>query len=86
MKMAILSRVSSNLGFPTLELVEQRLGLRPDVQLGVVVDEEDEVGVVDEPLGGVVEGVFPVSLVATGLQDAGDLGEGGLEKTCHMPL
>ena len=77
MKMA----VSSNLGFPTLELVEQRLGLRPDVQLGVVVDEEDEVGVVDEPLGGVVEGVFPVALVAPRLQDAGDLGEGGLANT-----
>ena len=77
MKMA----VSSHLGFPTLELVEQRLGLRPDVQLGVVVDEEDEVGVVDEPLGGVVEGVLPVALVAPGLQDAGDLGEGGLANT-----
>jgi len=48
--------------------------------LGVVVDEEDEVGVVDEPLAGVVERVTPVNLSGTpGLEDARNFGEGGLK-------
>ena len=70
----------SNLGLPALELVEERLGLGPDVELGVVVDEEDEVGVVDEPLARVVERVLAVNLPGTRLKNAGDLGEGRLRK------
>ena len=68
----------SHLGLPALELVEERLRLRADVELGVVVDEEDEVGVVDEPLARVVERVTTVNLPGTRLQHARNLGEGRL--------
>ncbi len=67
------------LGLPALELVEHGLGLWADVELGVVVDEEDEIGVVDEPLARVVERVPPVHLPqAARLQQAGDLHESRL--------
>ena len=57
-------------------MIQQKFGLRPDVQLGVVVDEEDEVGVIDEPLAGVVERVPPVNLPgASGFKNSGDLGK-----------
>ena len=63
-----------------LELVQQRLGLGSDVELGVIVHEDDEVRVVDEPLARVVEGVAAVDLAdGAGLQHPGDLGEGGLQ-------
>ena len=68
------------LALPALELVQQGLGLGADVELGVVVHEDDEVRVVDEPLARVVEGVAAVDLAdGAGLQHSGDLGEGGLQ-------
>ena len=68
-----------HLALPPLELVQQGLGLGPDVELGVVVDQDDEVGVVNEPLARVIEGVSPVNLTdGPCLQHAGDLGKCGL--------
>ena len=70
----------THLTLPPLELVEQGLGLGPDVELGVVVDQDDQVRVVNEPLARVIEGVSSVNL-ANGprLQHTGDLGECGLK-------
>ena len=50
-RLVTLSEVS-NLRLSPLELVEEGLRLGPDVQLGVVVHQDDQVGVVDEPLWG----------------------------------
>ena len=72
--------MKTHLTLPPLELVEQGLGLGPDVELGVVVDQDDQVRVVNEPLARVIEGVSPVNLPdGPCLQHAGDLGESGLE-------
>ena len=66
----------THLTLPPLELVEQGLGLGPDVELGVVVDQDDQVGVVNEPLARVIEGVSPVNLPDSScLQHPGDLGK-----------
>ena len=73
-----------HLTLPPLKLVEQGLGLGPDVEFGVVVDEQDEVGVVDEPLAGVVEGILPVHLPRASLQHAGNLGESRLQNWSQM--
>ena len=65
-----------HLTLPPLKLVEQGLGFGPDVELGVVVYEDDEVCVVDEPLARVIERVAPVNLAdGPGLQHTGDLGK-----------
>ena len=49
------SKIVPCLRFSSFELIKEEFRFRSDVQLGVVVDEEDEIGVIDEPLARVVE-------------------------------
>lgn len=46
---------NSGLILAALKLIQDGFGFWPDVQLGRIVDEEDDVGPIDEPLAGVVE-------------------------------
>jgi hypothetical protein len=69
------------LSLPSLELIEQSFRLWPDVELGVIVDEQDEVSVVDEPLASVVERVLTVDFAsATGFQNARNFSKNCLNK------
>ena len=60
-------------------MIQKSFRLWSNVELGVVIDEKDEVGVIDEPLAGVVERVTSVDLSSTsGFHDTRDFGENGL--------
>ena len=68
------------LRFSSFELIKEEFRFRSDVQLGVVVDEEDEIGVIDEPLARVVEWIKTVNFAsASGLEDARNFGERSLK-------
>ena len=58
--------------FSSLELVEDGLRFRSDVEFWRIVHQEDDVSSVNEPLAGIVEGEHPLDLFSD-LQDAGNL-------------
>ena len=67
------------LRLPSFELIEQSFCFGSNVQLGVVVDEEDNVGMIDEPLASVVERITAIHLSnRAGFQDAGNFSKRGL--------
>lgn len=67
-----LVQQDARLVLASLQLVQNGLGLWSHVQLGWVVDQEDNVRSVDEPLASIVEGEHTGHLFAH-LQDSGNL-------------
>ena len=55
------------LRFSTLELIQKRFSFRTDVQFGVIINQQNEIGMVDKPLTSIIEWIFSVNFLGSSL-------------------
>ena len=55
------------LRFSTLELIQKRFSFRTDVQFGVIINQQNEIGMVDKPLTSIIEWIFSVNFLRSSL-------------------